>query len=52
LEGFVAGVQRFFERGFVLFQGVVDRCGNKMKGYSKFVQINVLGVVLTTNDDF
>jgi hypothetical protein len=29
----VAGAERFFEGGFVLFQGVVDRCGNDMKGY-------------------
>jgi hypothetical protein len=30
LEGVVAGAERFFEMDFVLFQGVVDRCGNEM----------------------
>jgi hypothetical protein len=29
----VAGAERFFEGGFVLFQGVVDRCDNELKGY-------------------
>jgi hypothetical protein len=48
----VAGVERFCGASFVLFQGVMDRCGNKMKGYLLFNEFNRLGAVLTTNDDF
>jgi hypothetical protein len=29
----VAGTERFSAIGFVLFQGVVDRCGSEKKGY-------------------
>jgi len=33
LEGFVVGAERFFEMDFVLFQWVIDRFGNELKGY-------------------
>jgi len=48
----VVGARSVRVRGFIENQGVAGCCGNEMKGYSIFSEINELSPVLTTFDDF